>query len=191
MPNLFAHLFWIREFRNPDFLRIFAEYIEYGIHPAIQRPRVAGPRRGAADRPRHDPHSDLHARGHGRDRQGPLPPRRARRGKGADHPRQHLPPLPAARHGDHRTGRRRTPLLDVGGPDADRQRRLPGLLARGVPQAPGGGLPFPFAHRRLETPLHARERDRHRAHDRRRHHDGLRRVPPETRRATMRPNRSR
>ena len=33
-----------------------------------------------------------------------------------------------------------------------------------------------FAHRRLEAPLHARKRDRHGAYDRRRYHDGLRRV---------------
>ena len=109
---------------------------------------------------------------------GLFPPRRARRGARPDHPGQHLPPLPPPRYGDHRAGRRRAPLLDVGGADAHRQRRLPGLLAGGVPQTQGGGVPLPLAHRRIEAPVHPRERDRHRADDRRRHHDGIRRVPP-------------
>lgn len=37
------------------------------------------------------------------------------------------------------------------------------FLAGRLPQAARGGVSFPFAHRRLEAPLHARERDRHRA----------------------------
>ena len=47
-------------------------------------------------------------------------------------------------------------------------------------------MPFPLAHRRFEAPLHARKRHRHRAYDRRRHHDGLRRVPPGRRPAGIR-----
>ena len=156
----------------------FCRIYEYEIHAAVQGPRIEGPGRRADDRSRRRPHADLHARRHGRYGQGAFPPRRARRGARPDHPGQHLPPLPPPRHGDHRAGRRRAPLLDVGGADAHRQRRLPGLLARGVPQTQGGGVPLPLAHRRIEAPVHPRERDRHRADDRRRHHDGLRRVPP-------------
>ena len=67
--------------------------------------------------------------------EGHFPPRRARRSPRADHPGKHLPPLPAPRHGDPRTRRRRAPLLDLGRPDAHRQRRLSGLFAGRVPQA--------------------------------------------------------
>ena len=47
-------------------------------------------------------------------------------------------------------------------------------------------MPFPVAHRRLEAPLHARKRHQHRAHDRSRHYDGLRRMPPGRRPARIR-----
>ena len=75
-----------------------------------------------------------------------------------------------------RACRRRAPFLDVGRPDADRQRRLSGLFAGRMPQTQRGGLPLPLAYRRVASSVHARERHRHRAHHRRRHHDGVRRV---------------
>ena len=38
-------------------------------------------------------------------------------------------------------------------------------------------MPFPVPYRRFAPSVHARKRDRHGAYDRRRYHDGLRRVP--------------
>ncbi len=84
--------------------------------------------------------------------------------------------------GVHRFSTWEGPMLtDSGG--------FPVFSAGRPPQAQGGGVPFPVAYRRLEAPLHPRERDRHGADHRRRHHDGIRRVPPATPRASMRPNR--
>ena len=68
-------------------------------------------------------------------------------------------------------------LTDSGG--------FPGLLARGVPQAERGGMPFPFAYRRLGAPLPPESVIDPNGRSRR-HHDGLRRMPPRRRPARIR-----
>ncbi len=151
-------------------------YYSYEIRTRTYALRQSRPCGCAAHRPRGGAHADIHARGHGGRNEGNIPPRPEKRGAGAHNTRQYLPPLSASRHGDNRACRRRAPFLDVGRPDADRQRRLSGLFAGRMPQTQRGGLPLPLAYRRVASSVHARERHRHRAHHRRRHHDGVRRV---------------
>ena len=51
-----------------------------------------------------------------------------------------------------------------------------GFQVFSLAEAQGGRMPFPVPHRRFAPSVHARKRDRHGAYDRRRYHDGLRRV---------------
>ena len=61
-----------------------------------------------------------------------LDPDDLRRGRRADHPRQHLPPLPAAGPRAHRAARWPAPVHGLGPADPDRLGRLPG----GQPRRP-------------------------------------------------------
>jgi two-component system cell cycle sensor histidine kinase/response regulator CckA len=74
-------------------------------------------------------HARVHARRHGRERQGrharPAPGHR-----GHDAPGQHLPPDAPPRGSDRRGTGRAAPLHGLGRSPPDRQRRLPGILAR-------------------------------------------------------------
>ena len=54
------------------------------------------------------------------------------------------------------------------------ERRFSGLFAGRVPQNHRGRVPFQFAHRRVETPVYAGERDGRAAEYRGRYHDGVR-----------------
>ena len=156
------------------YLYLCTLYYSYEIRTRTYALRQSRPCGCAAHRPRGGAYADIHARGYGGRNEGDIPPRPEKRGAGAHNTRQYLPPLPASRHGDNRARRRRAPFLDVERPDADRQRRLSGLFAGRMPQTQRGGLPLPLAYRRVASSVHARERHRHRAHHRRRHHDGVR-----------------
>ena len=59
-----------------------------------------------------------------------LSPDDIRDGRRLDHPRQHLPPLPATRARADRAARRPAPVHGLGRPDPHRLGRLPGRLAR-------------------------------------------------------------
>ena len=91
--------------------------------PRSRRRRAARP---AALRPGHGRDAGLHARRDLRHGQGAHP--RGRPGdRRRDHPGQHLPPVAAPGHRDHRRARRPARLHALERPDPDRFRRLPGL----------------------------------------------------------------
>ena len=93
------------------------------------------------------PHAVLHARRH--PRRGQVPERRRlRRARRGDRARQHVPPDAAAGRRCRRPLRRARRVRRLGRTDADRLRRLPGLLAR-----PAG------RRRRRDVPQHLRRID--------------------------------
>ncbi len=71
----------------------------------------------------------VHARRDPGRRQGDAAARPAR-GRGGDHPGEHVSPVPPARRRTDRAARRPASVHRLGPADPDRQRRLPGLLAR-------------------------------------------------------------
>ena len=94
----------------------------------------------------------------GRGEGGDAPAARgARRG---DHPRQHLPPVPAARRRPHRARRRAAPLHRLGPSDPHRQRRLPGVQSGDDAADSRGGSRVPLAPRRRAARPHAGARHR-------------------------------
>jgi hypothetical protein len=146
------------------------------LHPrdrARARPR---PGRLAAHPARLDPAAGVHAGRHPGHGQGHDP----RRARGAaprrpDHPRQHLPPVPAPGPRGHRRRRRPAPLRRLGAADPHRLGRLPGVLAREGGHRRRRHLPL-RSRRQTDLPL-ARTLDGHPAGARVRHRDGVRRVP--------------
>ena len=86
------------------------------------------PRGDPPHRPRRGADARVHARRHEGDREGGRPGRAAR-ARGADHPRQHVPPALPAGRGDDRGARRPARVHGLGRPDPHRLGRLPGLLA--------------------------------------------------------------
>ena len=121
------------------------------------------------------PHAVLHARRHAR--RGQVPERRRLRGpRRRDRARQHVPPHAAPRRrGRSPASAGSAPFSRLGRPHADRQRRLPGLLAGAEGRRRRRDVPQRL--RRLDAPADARARRRHPGAARRRHPDGPRRVP--------------
>ena len=78
---------------------------------------------------------------------------RAPAARRADHPRQHLSPVPAPRPRGDRARRRPPQVRRVGPPDPHRLRRLPGVLARRDQRDRRRRRHVPLAHRRLEAPV--------------------------------------
>ena len=91
--------------------------------PRRQRRR---PARHAAARARRRRNAGLHAGRHGRYRQRHHAGRSAR-ARRADHPREHLPSVVAARTRNAGRARRLAPVHGVGPPDPHRQRRVPSV----------------------------------------------------------------
>ena len=89
-----------------------------------------------------------------------LTPGRHPRDRRLDHPRQHLPPVPAARPRADRPARRPASVHGLGRPDPDRLGRLPGRLARRPAGRRRGRGHVPEPSRRLAPPVHAGARDR-------------------------------
>ena len=77
-----------------------------------------------------------------------------------DHPRQHLPPLPAARPRADRAARRAAPVHGLGPADPHRLGRVPGRVARRPAGRRRGRRDVPHPPRRLDPSLHAGARDR-------------------------------
>ena len=73
-----------------------------------------------------------------------------------DHPRQHVPPVPAARPRADRAARRAAPVHGLGRPDPDRFGRLPGRLAGRPAGRRRGRRDVPQPPRRVDPPVHAR-----------------------------------
>ena len=145
--------------------------------------------RGGAHRHRHHPSGDvphpvLHAGGHPRGDQVPQR-RRLRRPRRRDRAGQHLPPDAAARRRCGRPLRRSRPLLGVGRADADRLRRLPGVLAQ--PEGRRRRRHVRQHLRRVQAPLHAGVGGRGAGTARRRHPDGPRRLPAAAERGPRHP----
>ena len=99
------------------------------------------------------------------------------RGRGRDHPRQHLSPVAAARRPADRQARRPAPLHRLGPAHPHRQRRLPGVQPRRAARDLRGGHPVPVAPGRQRAHAHARGGDRHPVAPRAGHRHGARRVP--------------
>ena len=104
--------------------------ILFDVHPLrASAHRRRRPPRPAAHAARRRRDAGVHAGRHAGHRQG-TDARAARRGRRADHPRQHLSPRAAARRRAHRRAGRPASLHGLGRPDPHRQRRLPGLQPR-------------------------------------------------------------
>ena len=119
----------------------------------------AGPGRPAGADPRRRRDAAVHARRHERDGQG-APSGRHPRGRRHDHPREHLPPLPAAGSRSDRAARRAPPVHGLGRADPDRLRRLPGGLARRPPGRRRRRRDVPQPPRRVDPSVHPGARDR-------------------------------
>ena len=93
---------------------------------------TAGPARAGTLTLPHGDGSDARVHAGRHPRRGPRAQRRRRAPhRRADHPRQHLPPPPAPRRGAWSADGRPAPRSPPGPADADRLRRLPGVLPRG------------------------------------------------------------
>ena len=100
-----------------------------GPRPAARRRLDTRPPRPAGADPRRRRDAPVHARRDERDGQGPRS-RGHRRDRRVDHPREHLPPLPAAGPRADRPARRPAPVHGLGQADPHRLRRVPGRVAR-------------------------------------------------------------
>ena len=89
-----------------------------------------------------------------------LDPDEIARDRRLDHPRQHVPPVPAPGPRAHRAARRPAPVHGLGRPDPDRLGRVPGRLARRPAGRRRRRRHVPLPSRRLHPPVHARARDR-------------------------------
>src|SRR6185312_7131141 len=103
----------------------------------------------------------FHAGGDGRQRKSRHTATTERGCRGADHTGEHLSSLSASGTGGPGEGRRSPPLQWLGSPYPDRQRRLPGILARGHTEDIGGRGPVPVAYRRIAAPVHPGKGDGH------------------------------
>ena len=101
----------------------------------------------------------VHAGRHERHGQG-APSGRRQGGRRVDHPRQHLPPVPAAGPRAHRAARRPAPVHGLGPADPDRLGRLPGRVAGRPAGRRRGRRHVPQPPRRVGPPVHAGALDR-------------------------------
>ena len=116
--------------------------------------RTARHRRRRPPRPpdlpaRHRGNAGVHAGRHLRFGQGRAAGAGAR-ARRRDHPRQHLPPVPAARARGDRGARRPAWIHALGRSDPHRFRRFPGVLARAPAQDHRAGRDLRRADRRLD-----------------------------------------
>ena len=115
-----------------------------------------------------------------------MSPEELRRARRADRPRQHLPPVAAARARGDRQARRPAPLHGLGRADPHRLGRLPGVQPRRrCARSPRRACSSLADQRRPAAP-HARGVDAHPARARLRHRDGVRRMHSPTRRPSSR-----